>query len=411
MIRVLYVDDEPSLLEISKFFLERTGEFEVDTLNSAIAALPALESGRYDAIISDYQMPEMDGIAFLKAVRQNSDIPFILFTGRGREEIVIEAINNGVDFYLQKGGDPKAQFVELAHKVKQAVSRRQAQIERDRSEENFQNLVNNAPEAIFTAINGKLRYVNAAGVELLGAPNAEALIGTELYDRIHPSFHESVRERVKDLIEKQVVVKTQDEICLKLDGTPVHVDISAVPLHGPDEPTGLLIFVRDITERKQAEERLKAAYEQIAEAKEELKERVQALVHSEELIRKSEEKYRILFERSMDGVIIISNNRFTDCNEATLRLLGMTSKDQLLNLHPSDFSPPFQPDGSDSYEKANEMIEIAMRDGSHRYEWLHKRVNGELFFGEITLTAIPLGDEIILHASCRDITDRKKAEK
>ncbi|OQB35732.1 MAG: hypothetical protein BWY05_01271 [Euryarchaeota archaeon ADurb.Bin165] len=113
----------------------------------------------------------------------------------------------------------------------------------------------------------------------------------------------------------------------------------------------------------------------------------------------------------MDGVIIISNNRFTDCNEATLRLLGMTSKDQLLNLHPSDFSPPFQPDGSDSYEKANEMIEIAMRDGSHRYEWLHKRVNGELFFGEITLTAIPLGDEIILHASCRDITDRKKAEK
>ena len=57
-------------------------------------------------------MPDTDGIAFLRKIRESSDIPFILFTGRGREEVVIDAINNGVDFYLQKGGDPKSQFVE-----------------------------------------------------------------------------------------------------------------------------------------------------------------------------------------------------------------------------------------------------------------------------------------------------------
>jgi PAS domain S-box-containing protein len=67
-------------------------------------------------------MPEMDGIELLKVVRSRmGKIPFILFTGRGREEVVIEALNNGADFYLQKGGNPSAQFAELTHKVKIAV--------------------------------------------------------------------------------------------------------------------------------------------------------------------------------------------------------------------------------------------------------------------------------------------------
>ena len=67
-------------------------------------------------------MPVMDGIEFLKKVRMDfKDIPFILFTGRGREEVVIEAINCGADFYLQKGGAPRAQFSELSHKIRQAI--------------------------------------------------------------------------------------------------------------------------------------------------------------------------------------------------------------------------------------------------------------------------------------------------
>ncbi len=113
MDRILYVDDEPSLLEITKLFLEETNDLSVDVDISAQHALNSIGKQSYDAIISDYQMPEMDGIAFLKSVRSRyGDIPFILFTGRGREEIVIEAINNGADFYLQKGGDPTAQFAE-----------------------------------------------------------------------------------------------------------------------------------------------------------------------------------------------------------------------------------------------------------------------------------------------------------
>jgi PAS domain S-box-containing protein len=129
-IRALYVDDEPGLLEVARIFLEQSPEICVETAESAKLALSSPAIASYDAIVSDYQMPDMDGIAFLKAVREKyGGIPFILFTGRGREEVVIDAINNGADFYLQKGGDPRAQFAELAHKIRQAVSRRKAQEE------------------------------------------------------------------------------------------------------------------------------------------------------------------------------------------------------------------------------------------------------------------------------------------
>ena len=113
---------------MQNFFWNRSNDFSVDTDTSAQHALHSIGEQTYDAIISDYQMPEMDGIALLKAVRSSyGNIPFILFTGRGREEVVIEAINNGADFYLQKGGDPTAQFAELAHKIRQAMARRQAE--------------------------------------------------------------------------------------------------------------------------------------------------------------------------------------------------------------------------------------------------------------------------------------------
>jgi signal transduction histidine kinase len=130
VLSLLYVDDEPALLDLGKLFLEREGAFAVDTLSSAREALARLNTERYDAIISDYQMPEMDGITFLKQLRASGNTtPFIIFTGRGREEVVIEALNSGADFYIQKGGEPKSQFVELSNKIRYAVSRKKFQEE------------------------------------------------------------------------------------------------------------------------------------------------------------------------------------------------------------------------------------------------------------------------------------------
>jgi len=125
--RVLCVDDEEGLLEVSKLFLERSGDFAVTTAPGAPEGIRLLLQEKFDAIVSDYQMPVMDGIEFLTQVRkQFGQIPFILLTGKGREEIVIQALNSGADFYLQKGGDPRAQFVELAHKVRMAIDRKRA---------------------------------------------------------------------------------------------------------------------------------------------------------------------------------------------------------------------------------------------------------------------------------------------
>jgi len=127
MISVLYVDDEPVLLEVGKVYLERSGQFRVDTLASAPAALEIMKARSYDAIVSDYQMPVMDGIAFLKTVRKTwPTLPFIIFTGRGMEEVVVEALNSGADHYLQKGGEPRSQFAELGHVITRSVERKRA---------------------------------------------------------------------------------------------------------------------------------------------------------------------------------------------------------------------------------------------------------------------------------------------
>ncbi len=129
MIHVLYVDDENGSLVLGKEYLEMSGELAVDTAISVEEAQRAMARSHYDLIISDFQMPGIDGLQFLKMVREkDKNMPFILFTGRSRKEVVIDACNSGVSFYLQRGGDIEAQFVELEHKVKQAVAKRSAEL-------------------------------------------------------------------------------------------------------------------------------------------------------------------------------------------------------------------------------------------------------------------------------------------
>lgn len=127
-------------------------------------------------------------------------------------------------------------------------------------------------------------------------------------------------------------------------------------------------------------------------------------------LHNSEQKYRVLFEKSDDAILILEDERFVDCNPATVRMLRYRDKSEILELHPSALSPPTQPDGRDSAEKADEMMAIAFEKGSHRFEWTHRRADGELFPVEVVLTAIPFNGKEILYTVWRDITHRKQVE-
>ncbi|WFN34158.1 PocR ligand-binding domain-containing protein [Methanogenium sp. S4BF] len=139
---ILYVDDEAALLEISKLFLEQAGPFTVDTACCAADGLNMLCNGTYSVVVSDYEMPGMNGIEFLQEVRNvYPDLPFIIFTGKGREDVVIEALNHGASYYLQKGGDPVSQFAELAHKIVLAVEKRKTEEQLRLDEQRLEALV------------------------------------------------------------------------------------------------------------------------------------------------------------------------------------------------------------------------------------------------------------------------------
>ncbi|MDD1690726.1 MAG: PAS domain S-box protein [Methanoregula sp.] len=336
-IRVLYVDDEPGLLELAKAFLEHSGEFSVETSTSAIAALDSPGIQSCEVIISDYQMPDMDGLAFLKKVRERfGDLPFILFTGRGRELVVIEAINNGADFYLQKGGDAKAQFAELAHKIRQAVVRRRAQIELrnawDRitaskdelarseqqvleSENKFRDLADRLPQMVFeTDLDLRITYVNRHALKQCEFSQEKLNAGINVLSLIPPSQHATFMESVQN-IKNGIPFEPKEYSVLRKDGTPYPIIVYSSPIFRNTLLVGFRGVVVDISDRKRAEEAL----------------------------RESEEKYRdladslpqIVFEADMDL-------RITYANRQSRTLFELTDKDVDAGISALTFIDPTQ---------------------------------------------------------------------
>jgi PAS domain S-box-containing protein len=342
MINVLYVDDEAGLLEIGKVFLEMGGEFSIDTRLSAQDALASITSRSYDAIVSDYQMPEMDGIAFLRAVRAaGNDIPFILFTGRGREEIVIMALNEGADFYLQKGGDPTAQFAELAHKVRQAVRRKEAERSLQDSQKRLSDIIDFLPDATFAIDrSGHVIAWNRAVEKMTGVVAAEILGKGDFEYSI--AFYGARRKILIDLIFESDEVIAQhyghiihDKGTLIAETTlPRLGNITIMGKAGPfynrnGEIVGAIESVRDITSRVHAEQELRAAYEQITASEEELRAQYEELAKTEDHVKTCDEKYQNVitntpvgihfYELRPDGALV-----FTGANPAADKILKVS---------------------------------------------------------------------------------------
>jgi PAS domain S-box-containing protein len=259
-IRVLYIDDEPVLRKVAKVFLEQSGNFSVEPIDSALAALDLTRQEKFDAIISDYKMPGMDGITLLKNLKERGDVtPFIIFTGRGREEVAIEALNSGADFYLQKGGDPKSQFMELAHKVKWAVEQRRVEQALRVSEEKYRNLIEHSDEAIVVAQDGMLRLINHRALEMTGYSEQE-LLSMSFSEVIHPDDRAMVMERYGKQLNGGPSETRYNFRVESKEGITRWVEINIVNIDWEGRPA-TLNFLTDVTERKQAEDALKIQHD------------------------------------------------------------------------------------------------------------------------------------------------------
>ena len=304
LIRVLAVDDEPELGNLSKEFLEMHGDIEVEIFTSVAAARAAVSSSRYDAIVSDYQMPGEDGIQFLKSLRAAGEqIPFILFTGKGREEVVIEALNNGADSYLQKGGLPAPMYVELEHRIRTAVRKHQADKEVEQRNRKLQKANQELAEAKME-LSTQLDAIKA-GNEAMAAAEEELRESESRYRTLFEgmmngaSVHEMICdddgkpidyrflnlnasfEALTGLNRKDILGRTVREALGKVEpiwierygkvaltGVPDHFESYAEALDRYFEvsvyrnaPMQFTVILTDVTVRKKAEEALRSSEE------------------------------------------------------------------------------------------------------------------------------------------------------
>jgi len=422
VIHLLYVDDEPALLELTKMFLERSGDFSVDTEASAQEVISILKNRHYDAIISDYQMPGMNGIEFLQQVRKEGNaIPFIIFTGKGREEIVIEAINNGVDSYIQKGGNPRAQFAELAEKIRQIVRRTRAERALKESEARYRAIFQTASD--ITRIldrNGRIIY-DSTSSRILGYPPG-SLIGKDPLDDIHPEDKDRIRSDLAQVYANKNAGIPSEFRVRKADGEYLWVEAIATNLIGVEGIDGIVVTTRPIAERKAAEEELKkkheelhAAFEQLTATEEELRQNYNELALSERRLAETEHKVRAseaflkcVITDVREGITAFDADlRYILWNPFMEELTGIPAAD-VLGKHLTELFPFFHDTeipGNFERALAGEMVEIS--DISLDLNIKKKRiwvryVGSPLYDSDGTITGV-IG-------VVQDITTRKVAE-
>jgi PAS domain S-box-containing protein len=303
MFTILYIDDEADLLEIAQMYLEETGIFRVDTAISAGEAQKKMAGKKYDAVIADYQMPVMDGITFLKYTRKShGDIPFILFTGKGREEVAIEAINNGADYYLQKGGDPDSLFAELIHKLQHAIRLRRDQETIRVNEERLRKAqilghtgaweYNIATETIWGSDEALRIFGIAAPAGEVPVEELEACIPDRI--RVHQALMDLLGEGKEYNLEYTIYPADSS-------GQKIIRSVAEMEKDREGNPLKIVGIIQDIT----AQNRMESA------------------------LQESEKKYRSLVENSLVGVGVSAGTQILYANRTLLRMYGYDSLEEI----------------------------------------------------------------------------------
>ena len=203
-IRVLHVDDEQGFAETAGAFLERENDrFDVEVATSPSEALNRLDSDPFDCIVSDYEMPAQNGIEFLRAVRKEyTDLPFILYTGKGSEEVASDAISAGVTDYLQKESGT-SQYAVLANRIRNAVENYHAQTELAERKKRLKLFFERSPLGVVEwDDNFDFVRMNDAAEDILGYTQDD-LIGHSWEKIVSESDQDAVADVVSALLENE----------------------------------------------------------------------------------------------------------------------------------------------------------------------------------------------------------------
>ncbi|NYT12055.1 MAG: PAS domain S-box protein [Methanomassiliicoccales archaeon] len=300
--RVLYIDDEEIYAELAKTYLEDLGNCVVEIETFSPRALDRIRREHFDVIVSDYMMPNMDGLELLKAIKEMGvSTPFILFTGKDREEVAIDALNNGAEFYIQKGGSTEAQFAELSNMIVRSVRSSHVEEELFRSEESYRQLVECANVIIMERdLDGKIIFMNEFGLNFFGY-SEEELVGRCVVGSIVPEIDSNGKDMaamIRGVSENPEAFRLNENENMLSDGTRVWVSwTNKALLDGDGNRIGILAIGNEVTERKKAE---------------------RALVESEGKIRE-------ILDASADAFVAIDYDLIiTYFNKAAEDLLGVT---------------------------------------------------------------------------------------
>jgi len=249
-------------------------------------------------------------------------------------------------------------------------------------EDQFRSLTNQLPVGVYrSTVDGDLVYMNPALVKMLGFDTDAELLNTNVKD-----LYVNVEDREEQLKEAQgssEVIRREFRLKRK-DGEYIWVrDNSRLLFNSSGEPEYFDGILEDITESKRTGEAL----------------------------REKEIVYHTLFEGAYDGIFLLKDMEFYDCNQMAVTMYGCRSKQELLGRSPWDFSPLEQPDGRSSEEKANELLINAYRGIPQRFSWQHQRRNGELFDVEVSLSKMSIGDSDYVQAIVRDVTEQMRSER
>jgi PAS domain S-box-containing protein len=248
-LKILHVDDEENQLEFTKLFLEQIDQdVIIDSVSTPEEALEKQKNENYDCVVSDYKMLTMNGIELAQKVREKSNIPFILYTGQGSEEVAELAFTAGIDDYLRKETEP-THYQILAKRIRNTV-------EKHRTDELYRKVVEESRDAIIILVDSKIAFMNNAACRLIGIEADDEWVGKN----IHDLFMDEENKLFPPKLGKDVsyIVELNYRT---LKGVMKTAEVSISPINYKGEEASLC-FLRDITKRKRNEERLEALYQQ-----------------------------------------------------------------------------------------------------------------------------------------------------